>query len=294
MARGRYPFGRFPFPVAPTTSPPFDRPGVPLDVAMRWYWRVRTWDVSFSASATLDFDTNLGHCTISMGASVSNVFGRPLLPYYGANLALITDTEANLVLPLPLAPQPQDATYGGAVIRQDKPHLIPPPPPLTVGGVISLAWFTNFGAVQAFRGFLYCPVTGLFYPDFNLDLSLLGDGGDSHSGGMAVATGVFIPPVDPEVKPDPTTSVDITGLIDGYACDLGAAQVHGGGNIVDGVANAVFTGLSASFTMTPRTYWSYAGVDGVALWDASTGEPAINPATGSQWTPAQIAAASVP
>ena len=144
----------------------------------------------------------------------------------------------------------------------------------------------NFGQRDAI-GMLYSPESGLYYPALDL-LAVLGK-----SAGVAQIS--FVTPILP--IPHPADYVEPTHLnflmsvnIDGYTCTQPCRVEATPGTVV---TNETLSNVSASYTMTPSSYWPYQGVGRVALWDSVRGQPATNPATGAPFTYAEIVGAAM-
>lgn len=312
MPRCRYPFGYFPFDVPVVTSPPSiigtpDRPiGVPLETVMRWYWRVRQWSVQVGAAGVIDWDVlpyggtydgYPGHYHYEeIGLTASGVVLRPPV-YVDQGLTTRYDNEANLVVPLPFNSVLEPEFDSGGLYSYSQPPLNDPPDVETHfrGSFYPPHLFYAVSGNGPIPPILYCSTNGLYYPR-------VVPNGFVGSDRTCIADLAFsIPPGEQDRKMD--VMVDIDGF--SYTLkDRGGylPQAYRGGFHIQ---NLVCSGLSLSFSMRPSLYWEYRGrwpmdndpasmgpyYEDVPLYNAGTGDPATNPATGVPFTAQELASA---
>ena len=297
MGRCVYPFGVFPFPVPHVSSPPPDRVGVPLEVAMDWYWRVLRWRIGFQGTATANYaytasDGSHAMGVLSLYGHATDISGRRVGQYYNYSNGFTADNESILPVPFVLDSVSATGPTGSGFLGGTPP---PYDPAAVTGTVVQFLFGRNLGyrdgayPPQAISGISYCEATGLFYPAFSLVASV----GTTYGSGINM-DGSY-PPVPPNHPLDyvapPHAHCDLVITIAGYSVTIeDGAYVEFG----DQTSSGTLSGMSATFLMEPDEWWSYEGSDGVALYRGIDGSPATNPATGLPFTVDEIVAERFP
>ena len=298
MGRIRFFPGPFPFDVPAGPGPADGSTGsllVPLNVLVRWYYRVKSWDVGFSRlDATVTYDLSSAYGTAATdqirfdGAASGGIFQAQCDETGMPGLLLLPSTPDLLL-------QGTGSVGGNGVYTQTGPAIDPTLTyHFTVENDPDNSFWNPFGAGNG--GYItmsYDPTTRLFQlrPRVALSatLKIFRDTTPTRAGGQIGQ--FFVGIINTEFGPGAfTTPQDTTAMIDGYPFTVSLGLEYGQGGSVPA---ALKIDQDIVVTMTPSKFWEYQDANGVSLWDPGSGEPAINPATGAAFTLDEIAAASL-
>ena len=265
-----------------------------LEVAMRWYWRVRYWSMRFGFSmASIEGTDRVGNDATLMATGIATT-NRHLVYNQRPNAGdfsvdqIVSYNGTEFYLSSACAVT-QDFADGSGFYTGTSEYT-PPDDRLFDDGiqVSGGCGFTMFDAALDTDGnptqdpMVYCIADGLYYPRIALAGFVV-----SQRREASIAATLSLSGFSSNHR-----TQKIAFVFDGVAvADLDGFYTWG----MDGGSGIMLTSAAKpSISISPSQYWEYQDASGQPRFDASTGNPVINPATGVPYTREEIIASPWP